>query len=116
MKHSEHKDEQTYCDSCMFNNAETDLQGGYFDRKLCNIMNDCFYRLTLHHNLKLWQVLLVKKQYELKNALKFVIIEKKIDTLALITKTDPAVRKYQKTLIAEKQKLISEELCRCQKL
>lgn len=116
IKHSEHKDEQTYCDFCMFNNAETDLQEGYFDEKICNIMNDCFYRLTLHHNLKLWQALLVKKQYELKNALKFVIIEKKIDALTLTTKTDSAARNCQKALIAEKQKLISEELCRCQKL
>ncbi len=53
MKHDEHKDERTFDDFYMPNNAGTDLQEEYFDDKLCSIVNDRFHRMTLHRNPEL---------------------------------------------------------------
>lgn len=67
MMHGGHRDERTYCDSYMPNNAGTDLQGGYFDGKLRSIVNDRFRGLTLHRNPELWQALPARKQHELED-------------------------------------------------
>ncbi len=116
MKHGGHKDERTYCDSYMPNNAGTDLQGGYFDGALRSIVNDRFRGLTLHRNPELWQALPARKQHELENNPGFTAIEDEIEALAPMAKTDPAARDRRQALMAKKRKLVSEELCRCQKL
>lgn len=53
MKHDKHRDERIYCDSYMLNNAETDLQGDYFDGKVRSIVNDRFRELNLSRNPEL---------------------------------------------------------------
>jgi len=53
MKHGGHKDERTFGDSYIPNNAGTDLQGGYFDGKLRSIVNDRFRGMTLYRNPEL---------------------------------------------------------------
>ena len=116
MKHGGHRDERTYCDSCMPNNAGTDLQGGYFDGKIRSIVNDRFRGLTLHRNPELWQALPARKQYELENSPEFTTIEEEIEALAAKAKTDSAAKDRRNALMAQKRKLVSEELCRCQKL
>ena len=116
MKHGEHRNERTYCDSYMPNNAGTDLQGSYFDGKLRSIVNDRFRGLTLHRNPELWQALPARKQHELKNTPEFAAIETEIDALAPKAKTDPAAKERRQTLMADKRKLVAEELSRCQKL
>ena len=40
MKHGRHKDERTFGESYMPNNAKTNLQGGYFNGKLRSIVNN----------------------------------------------------------------------------
>jgi hypothetical protein len=97
----------------MPNNAETDLQGGYFDGKLRSIMNDRFRGLTLHRNPELWQALPVRKQHELKNTSEFAAIDTEIDALAPNAKTDPAAKERRLTLMTDKRKLVAEELSRC---
>ncbi|KAL2041983.1 hypothetical protein N7G274_005171 [Stereocaulon virgatum] len=116
MKHGGHRDERTYCDSYMPNNAGTDLQGGYFDGKLRSIVNDRFRGLTLHRNPELWQALPARKQHELEDTPEFAAIEIEIDVLAPKAKTDPAAKERRQTLMADKRKLVAEELSRCQKL
>ena len=116
MKHGGHRDERTYCDSYMPNNAGTDLQGGYFDGKLRSIVNDRFRGLTLHRNPELWQALPARKQHELENTPEFAAIETEIDALAPKAKTDPAAKERRQTLMADKRKLVAEELSRCQTL
>lgn len=108
--------ERTYCDSYMPNNAGTDLQGGYFDGKVRGIVNDRFRGLTLHRNPELWQALPARKQYELKLTLEFTAIEAKIEALAAKDKADSTAKDSRNALMAQKRKLVSEELCRCQKL
>jgi len=97
-------------------NAGTDLQGGYFDGALRSIVNDRFRGLTLHRNPELWQALPARKQHELENGPEFIAIEDEIDALAPKTKTDPAARDRRQALMADRRKLLSEELCRFQKL
>jgi len=116
MKHGGHRDERTYCDSYMPNNAGTDLQGGYFDGKLRSIVNDRFRGLTLHRNPELWQALPARKQHELEDTREFAAIETEIDALAPKAKTDRAAKERRQTLMADKRKLVAEELSRCQKL
>lgn len=116
MKHGGHRDERTYCDSYMPYNAGTDLQGGYFDGKVRSIVNDRFRGLTLHRNPELWQALPARKQYELENSPEFTAIEEEIEALAAKAKTDSAAKDRRNALMAQKRKLVSEELCRCQKL
>ncbi|KAK3176123.1 hypothetical protein OEA41_007445 [Lepraria neglecta] len=57
-----------------------------------------------------------RKQYELENTPEFTAIEDKIEALAAKAKTDSTAKNSQNTLIAQKRKLVSKELCRCQKL
>ena len=115
MKHGGHRDERTFGDSYMPNNAGTDLQGGYFDGKIRSIVNDRFRGLTLHRNPELWQTLPARKQYELENSPKFSSLEE-IDALVAKAKTDSAANDRRNALMTQKRKLLSEELCRCQKL
>ena len=114
MKHGGYRDERTFGDSYMPNNAGTDLQGGYFDGKLRSIVNDRFRGMTLHRNPELWQALPAKKQYELENTPEFTAIEKEMNALAPIAKTDSTTKDSRNALIAQKRKLISDELHRCQ--
>jgi len=116
MKHGGHKDERTFGDSYMPNNAGTDLQGGYFDGKLRSIVNDRFRGLTLHRNPELLQTLPARKQHELENTPEFTAIEEEIEALAAKAKTDSTAKDRRNALMAQKRKLVSEELCRCQKL
>jgi len=116
MKHGRYRDKRTYCDSYMPNNAGTDLQGGYFNGKLRSIVNDRFRGLTLHRNPELWQALPARKQHELENTPEFAAIDTKIDALAPKAKTDSAAKERRLTLLADKRKLLAEELSRCQKL
>ncbi len=94
MKHDKHKNKRIYYDFYMFNNVEINLQESYFDEALCNIMNDHFCKLTLHHNSELWQTLLIRKQHELKNNLSFFAIENEIKTLTSMTKMNSAARDH----------------------
>ena len=114
MKHGGHKDERTFGDSYMPNNAGTDLQGGYFDGKLRSIVNDRFRGMTLHCNPELWQALLAKKQYELENIREFTAIKEEIKALALMAKTDSTAKDSRNALMAQKRKLVSDELHKCQ--
>lgn len=114
MKHGGHKDERTFSDSYMPNNAETDLQGGYFDGKLRSIVNDRFRGMTLYCNPELWQALPAKKQYELENSLEFTVIEKEIEALAPKAKTYSTAKGSRNALMAQKRKLVSDELRKCQ--
>ena len=99
MKHGGHRDERTYCDSYMPNNAGTDLQGGYFDGKVRSIVNDRFRGLTLHRNPELWQALPARKQYELENSPEFTAIEEEIEALAAKAKTDSAAKDRRNALM-----------------
>ncbi|KAL9132830.1 MAG: hypothetical protein Q9175_005993 [Cornicularia normoerica] len=56
MKHAGHKDERTYGDNYMPNNAGIDLQGGYFDGKVRSIVNDRFRGMALDRNPELLQI------------------------------------------------------------
>lgn len=114
MKHGGHKDERTFGDSYMPNYAGTDLQGGYFDGKLRSIVNDRFRGMTLHRNPELWQALPAKKQYELENSLEFTAIEEEIKALAPMAKTDSTAKGSRNALMAQKRKLVSDELHKCQ--
>ena len=116
MKHGGHKDERTFGDSYMPNNAGTDLQGGYFDGKVRSIVNDRFRGLTLHRNPELWHTLPAKKQYELENSPEFSAIQEEIETLVAKAKTDPTAKNHRNALMAQRRKLVSDELCRCQRL
>ncbi|KAK3169331.1 hypothetical protein OEA41_008714 [Lepraria neglecta] len=116
MKHGGHKDERTFGDSYMPNNAGTDLQGGYFDGKLRSIVNDRFRGLTLHRNPELLQTLPAREQHKLENSPGFTTLEDEIEALAPEAKTDPAAKDRRGALMAEKRKLVSEELLKCQKL
>ena len=116
MKHSGHKDERTFDNSYMPNNAGTDLQEGYFDGMLCSIVTDCFGGMTLHRNPDLLQILPARKQHELENTQAFIKLEDEIEALAPKAKTDPAAKDYREALIADKRKLVSQELLKCQKL
>lgn len=116
MKHGGHKDERTFGDSYMPNNAGTDLQGGYFDGKLHSIVNDRFRGLTLHRNPELLQTLPARKQHKLENTTGFTTLEDEIKALAPKAKTDLAAKDRRGALMAEKRKLVSEELLKCQKL
>lgn len=78
-------------------------------------MNNQFCDLTLHYNLKLWQALSVKKQHKLKNSLKFIILKIKINVLTLKVKTDSITQDCWQLLTTDKQKLVFEELSKCQK-
>lgn len=92
MKHGEHRDQRTYCDSYMPNNAGTDLQGCYFDRKVRSVVNDRFRGLTLHRNPKLWQALPARKRYELENSPEFTAIEEEIEALTAKARPTPPRR------------------------
>jgi hypothetical protein len=106
------KNERTFSDSYMPNNAETDLQGGYFDGKLRSIVNDRFRGMTLYRNPELWQALPAKKQYGLENSLEFT--EKEIEALAPKAKTYSTAKGSRNALMAQKRKLVSDELRKCQ--
>lgn len=113
MKHDEHWNERIYCDFYMSNNVEIDLQENYFDDKLRSIVNDRFRELTLHRNSELWQALLIRKQHQLKNTSKFIVIETEIDALTSKTKTDSTAKEHQQTLMTDKRKLVTKKLSRC---
>ena len=70
--------------------------------------------MTLHHNPELWQVLPAKKQYELENTPEFTTIEEEIKVLTLMVKTDSTVKDTHNVLMAQKRKLVSDELRKCQ--
>lgn len=57
-----------------------------------------------------------REQHELENTPEFLAIEEELEQLAFKFKDDPVARDRRKELHAQKRKLVSEELCRCQKL
>lgn len=79
-------------------------------------MNDRFRGLTLHRNPELWQTLPARKQYELENSPEFSAVEEEIDALVAQAKIDSAAKDRRNALMTRKRKLVSEELCRCQRL
>ena len=114
MKHSGHKDERTFGDSYMPSNAGTDFQRGYFDGKFRSIVNDRFRGMILYRNPELWQALQAKKQYELENTPEFITIEEEIKALAPMARTDSTAKNSRNALMAQKRKLVSDELRKCQ--
>jgi len=73
--------------------------------------------MTLSCNPELWQFLSVKKQHELENSLKFIIIEEKLKKLSFELKDNSVTRdRCCKELHMQKRKLVSAKLHRCQKL
>ena len=116
MKHSRYKDPRTFGENYQPNNAGTDLQGGYFDGKLRSIVSDRFQGLTLHRNPELLQTLPARKQYELENTPEYTTLEDEIEALAPKAKTDQPINERRGAMLAEKRKLVTEELLKCQKL
>jgi hypothetical protein len=82
---------------------------------LRSIVNDRFRELTLHRNPEILQTLPARKQHESENTPGFTTLEDEIEALAP-AKTDPAAKDRQGALMAEKRKLVSKELLKCQKL
>jgi hypothetical protein len=73
--------------------------------------------MTLSCNSELWQFLSAKKQHELENSLKFIIIEEKLKKLSFELKDDSVTKDCCcKELHMQKRKLVSTKLHRCQKL
>jgi hypothetical protein len=116
MKHGGHKDENTHRDHYAPNNAGTDGQGSYFNDELRSIVSDRFRAMTLYRNPELWQSLPAEKQDELENSPEFVAIEDELEALSLNSKDDSTTRDRRKELRADKRKLLTEELRKCQKL
>ena len=77
-------------------------------------MNDRFRGITLHYNPELWQALPAKKQYELENTSEFIAIEEEIKALAPMAKTDSTAKESRNALMAQKRKLVLDELHKCQ--
>lgn len=72
--------------------------------------------MTLYYNPKLWQSLLVEKQYKLESSLEFTAIEQELEALSLDPRDDSAVTGQRKELRIEKRKLITKELRKSWKL
>jgi hypothetical protein len=116
MKHSGHRDENTHRNHYALNNARTNSQGSYFNNELRSIVIDRFCAMTLRRNPELWQSLLAEKQDELENNLEFIAIEDKLEALSLNSKDHSTTRDRRKELHAQKRKLVTKELRKCQKL
>jgi hypothetical protein len=65
--------------------------------------------MALSHNPDLWQSLEAEKQNELENSPEFIAIEKELEDLPLES------RNRRNELRAQKRKLVSEELRKCQR-
>ena len=100
----------------LFWNPGTDGQNSYLGDKPRTIVNDRFRAMTLSRNPELWQSLPAEKQHELENTPEFLAIEEELEQLAVKFKDDSVARDCRKELHAQKRKLVSEELRRCQKL
>jgi hypothetical protein len=72
--------------------------------------------MTLSRNPELWQSLPAEKQHELENTPEFIAIEEELEQLDFKSKDESTARDRRKELQAQKRKLVSEELRRCQKL
>jgi hypothetical protein len=116
MKHAGQKDDKTYRDHYAPNNAGTDGQGSYFNDELRSIVSDRFRAMTLYRNPELWQSLPAEKQDELENSSEFIAIEDELEALSRNSKDDSTTRDRRKELRADKRKLLTEELRKCQKL
>ena len=116
MQHGGHTSDDTYGDFYAPRNPGTDGQNSYLGDKPRTIINDRFRAMTLSRNPELWQSLPAEKQHKLENTPEFLAIEEELEQLALKTKDDPMARDRRKELHAQKRKLVSEELRRCQKL
>lgn len=116
MQHGGHTGDDTYGDFYAPRNPGTDGQNSYLGDKPRTIVNDWFRAMTLSRNPELWQSLPAEKQHELENTPEFLAIEEELEQLASKFKDDSAARDRRKELYAQKRKLVSEELRRCQKL
>lgn len=115
MQHGGHTGNDTYGDFYGPRNPGTDGQNSYLGDKPRTIVNDRFRAMTLTRNPELWQSLPAEKQHELENTPKFLAIEEELEQLAVKLKDDPIAKGRRKELQAQKRKLVSEELRRCQK-
>jgi hypothetical protein len=109
MKHSGHRDENTYRDSYAPRNPGIDGQGSHFGDKSRSVFNDRFRSTTLSHNPDLWQSLKAEKQNELEDSPEFIAIGKELEDLPLES------RDRRKELRAQTRKLAPEELRKCQR-
>lgn len=116
MQHGGHTGNDTYRDFYAPRNPGTDSQNSYLGDDLRTVVNDLFCGMTLSRNPELWQRLPAEKQHELENTPEFVAIEEKLEQLTLKSNDDPAATDRRKELHAQKRKLVSDELRRCQKL
>ena len=116
MQHGGHTGEDTYGDFYAPRNPGTDGQNSYLGDKPRTIVNDRFRAMTLSRNPELWQSLPAEKQHILENTSEFLAIEEELEQLAFKSKDGSVARDRRKELHAQKRKLVSEELRRCQKL
>lgn len=91
-------------------------QNSYLRDKPRTIVNDRFGAMTLSHNPELWQSLPAEKQHELENTPELPAIEEELEQVAVKFKDDSVARDRRNELHAQKRKLMSEEIRRCQKL
>ncbi|KAI9752223.1 MAG: hypothetical protein M1835_001112 [Candelina submexicana] len=117
MQHGGHTSANTYGDFYAPRNPGTDGQNSYLGDKPRTIVNDLFRAMTLSRNPELWQSLPAEKQHELQNSHDFIAIEEELEKLSSKPKEDAAARDHRrKELYAQKRKLVSEELRKCQQL
>lgn len=117
MQHGGHTSANTYGDFYAPRNPGTDGQNSYLGDKPRTIVNDLFRAMTLSRNPELWQSLPAEKQHELENSPDFIAIEEELEKLSSKPKEDAAARDHRrKELYAQKRKLVSAELRKCQQL
>jgi hypothetical protein len=117
MQHGGHTSESTYGEFYAPRNPGTDGQNSYLGDKPRTVINDLFRAMTLSRNPELWQSLPAEKQHELENSEEFIAIEEELQKLSFTPKEDAAAKDHRrKELYAQKRKLVSAELRRCQQL
>ncbi len=110
MKHGGHSSEGTFRDHYMPNNG-TDGQNSYLGGELRSIVTDLFRGMTLSRNLDLWQSLPAEKRYDLEARPEFIALSQQLETL----KRKPgSTEQDRRKVYAQKQKLVTAELRKCQ--
>jgi len=115
MKYGGHKDENTYGDHYASNDAGVDGQSAYVGAPVRSRPSDLFRGLTVSRNPELWQSLPAEEQDKLENSPEFQSIEDELENLSLSFKDDLTAKNRRKDLQAQKRKLVTEELRKCQK-
>jgi len=116
MQHGVHTSEDTYGDFYTPRNPGMDGQNSHLGNKPRTIVNNRFHAMTLSRNPELWQSLPAEKQHELENSPEFVAMEEELEQFSFKPKDNTAARDHRRELHAQKRKLVSEGLRRCQKL